>query len=336
MSAPHSKKVVLLALAANFGIAIAKFVAYLLTASAALLAEAIHSLADTGNQLLLLLGMKKAAKPPDDRHPFGYKMESYFWSFIVAIMLFSLGGLFAIYEGVHKLQSLRVELASGPAKPMEHPAVAIGVLLVSIALEGYSWIAATKLINKLRGDQGLFAFIEDSKSTEIIVIWMEDTGALIGLFLALSGVGLVLLTGNPYWDVYSTFAIGVLMVLIAFFVARETKSLLIGESATKESQAIIKKLVAETDGVVRVMGLRTMQLGEDEFVAALKIQWQEGMPVEEVSRRTNALETRIREAIPRARYLFLEPDVYDPNKASGSDADGEAPDSLKELERFSD
>jgi cation diffusion facilitator family transporter len=313
-----SKKVVLLALAANFGIATAKFVAFMVTASSAMLAEAIHSLADTGNQLLLLLGMKRASKPPDDRHEFGDKMESYFWSFIVAIMLFSLGGLFAVYEGIHKLHELEAAMAAGRATKMDHPVVAIGVLLVSIVLEGWSWIAATRHVNALRGEQGLVSFIEDSKSTEIIVIWMEDTGALIGLAFALGGVVLVLVTGNPMWDVYSTFAIGVLLVVIAFFVARETKSLLIGEAATKESQDTIRKLVSDTEGVRTLMSMRSMQLGEDEFLVALKIQWQAGLPVEEVSRQTNDLEARIRAAVPRARYIFVEPDTFDPDKAKGA------------------
>jgi cation diffusion facilitator family transporter len=316
MSSHASKNVVLLALGANLGIALAKLVAFLLTASAAMLAEAIHSFADTGNQLLLLLGMRQAAKPPDEQHPFGYKMESYFWSFVVAIMLFTVGGLFAIYEGIHKLHALRVAEAAGQHVTMEHPTVAIAVLLVSIALEGYSWVAATREINRQRGELGLFAFIHESKSTEVIVIWMEDSGALVGLLLALAGVILVVLTGDHYWDVYSTFAIGTLLVLIAFFVARETKSLLIGEAATQESQATIVRLVGATEGVVRLMNLRTMQLGEDEFVAALKIQWEGTLTVAEVAARTNALEARIREALPRARHLFLEPDTFDPAKAA--------------------
>lgn len=309
MSDHSSKKVVLLALGANFGIAVAKFVAFFLTASSAMLAEAIHSLADTGNQLLLLLGMRRASKPPDHRHPFGYKMESYFWSFIVAIMLFSLGGLFALYEGYHKLHDIRAALAAGEVVEMSHPSVAIGVLLVSICLEGYSWLAATKEINKLRGEQGLWSFIEDSKSTEIIVIWMEDTGALTGLLLAMAGVILALVTGNPYFDVYSTFAIGVLMVAIAFFVARETKSLLIGEGATQQSLDAIAELAEGTEGVVKVINMRSMQLGEDEILVALKLHWENALTIEEVSRRTNALEAAIREALPRARYLFIEPDI---------------------------
>jgi len=310
-----SKKVILLALGANTGIAIAKFVAFFMTASASLLAEAIHSLADTGNQLLLLLGMKRAAKPPDERHPFGYKMESYFWSFIVAVMLFTLGGLFALYEGVHKLHELDVLAAAGETYTMNRPEVAIGVLVVAILLEGFSWVVATKEVNRLRGEESLIHFIEGSKSTEIIVIWMEDTAALIGLFLALGGVGLVLATGNPYWDAYATFAIGALLVAIAFFVARETKSLLIGEAATEESQDTIRKLAVETEGVVELMNLRTMQLGEDEFLAALKIQWQEELTVAEVIELTNDLERRIRSTIPRARYVFVEADTFDPEKA---------------------
>jgi cation diffusion facilitator family transporter len=315
VSAHASKKVVLLALTANFGIATAKFVAFVFTSSSAMLAEAIHSLADTGNQFLLLLGMARAGKPPDDRHEFGYKMESYFWSFIVAIMLFSLGGLFAIYEGYHKLHELEVTLAAGKPAQMEHPAVAIGVLLVSVALEGASWIAATRQVNSLRGEQGLISFIEDSKSTEIIVVWMEDTGALIGLAFALLGIILALVTGNPFWDVYSTFGIGVLLIVIAFFVARETKSLLIGEAASKEAQAIVRKEVLQTEGVESLMSMRSMQLGEDEFLVALKMAWQRGLAVEEVARRTNDMEARIRAAIPRARYIFVEADTFDAEKA---------------------
>lgn len=310
-----SKKVILLALAANTGIAIAKFVAYFLTQSASLLAEAIHSLADTGNQLLLLLGMKKAAKPPDERHPFGYKMESYFWSFIVAVMLFSLGGLFAIYEGLHKLHELDAMQAAGEVFQLNHPEIAIGVLVVAIFLEGYSWFVATREVNHLRGEEGLFQFIESSKSTEIIVIWMEDTGALVGLFLALGGILLVMFTGNPYWDVYATFSIGVLLVAIAFLVARETKSLLIGEAATPEAQAKLRELVGATEGPVTLMNMRTMQLGEDEILVALKLQWPEDLSVGEVVARTNDLETRIRTTMPRARYVFVEADVFDEEKA---------------------
>ncbi len=311
-----SKKVIYLALMANAGIACAKFVAFFITASASMMAEAIHSVADTGNQVLLLWGMKKAAKPPDAQHPFGYKMESYFWSFIVAVMLFTLGGLFAIYEGLHKLAELHALEEAGERYSMTHPEVAIGVLLFGILLDGYSWLAATKEVNRLRGKEGLLSFIESSKSTEIIVIWMEDTGALVGLLLALGGVALVLTTGNPYWDVYATFAIGGLLVVIAFLVARETKSLLIGEAASGEAQDAIRALVAETPGVVRLMNMRTMQLGEDEFLVALKLEWDGALNVEEVAARTNELEHRIRSTIPRARYVFVEADVYDPGKAA--------------------
>ena len=307
-----SKKVILLALGANAGIAAAKFGAFFMTASASMMAEAIHSLADTGNQLLLLLGMKKAAKPPDERHPFGYKMESYFWSFIVAVMLFSMGGLFAIYEGMHKLDELS---AAGGVHTMENPEIAIGVLIIAIFLEKFSWYVATKEVNHLRGKESLLSFIEGSKSTEIIVIWMEDTAALVGLFLALGGILLVLATGNPYWDAYATFAIGVLLVLIAFFVARETKSLLIGESATQESQDTIRKIVEDHPGVTQLMNMRTMQLGEDEFLVALKVQWGDDLDVTQVIQGTNAIESRIRETLTRARYIFIEADRFDEEKA---------------------
>jgi cation diffusion facilitator family transporter len=311
-----SKKVILVALAANFGIAVAKFVAFLLTRSSSMLAESIHSVADTSNQLLLLLGMKRAARPPDEAHPFGYKMESYFWSFIVALLLFSVGGLFAIYEAAHKLGELNEAIAAGETPSLTNPLVAIVVLLVSIALEGYSWIAATREVNHLRGNRSMWQFIESSKSTEIIVIWMEDTGALVGLILALCGVGLTLLTGNPYWDVYATFAIGGLLVMIAFFVSRETKSLLIGESADKEDLQVIAGLVKETPGVINLMNMRSMQLGNDEFLVTVKIQWEADLLIGEVSARTNALEERIRATSPWARYIIVEPDVYDPVKAA--------------------
>jgi cation diffusion facilitator family transporter len=311
-----SKKVILVALAANFGIAIAKFVAFLLTRSSSMLAESIHSVADTSNQLLLLLGMKRAARPPDEDHPFGYKMESYFWSFIVALLLFSVGGLFAIYEAAHKLGELNEAIAAGETPGLTNPLVAIVVLSVSIALEGYSWMAATREVNHLRGDRSMWQFIESSKSTEIIVIWMEDTGALIGLIFALCGVGLTLLTGNPYWDVYATFAIGVLLVLIAFFVSRETKSLLIGESADKKDLEVIAGLAKQTPGVISLMNMRSMQLGNDEFLVTLKLQWEAELLIGEVSARTNALEDRIRTTSPWARYIIIEPDVYDPVKAA--------------------
>lgn len=311
-----SKKVILLALGANFGIAVAKFVAFLLTQSSSLLAESIHSVADTGNQLLLLLGMNKASRAPDEDHPFGYKMESYFWSFIVALMLFSLGGLFAIYEAFHKLHEVHAALAAGQTPTLHNPSVAIGVLCVSIALEGYSWFAATREVNRTRGNKTMLQFIKHSKSTEIIVIWMEDTGALVGLLLALGGVGLTLATGNPYWDVYATFAIGGLLVVIAFMVSRETKSLLIGEAADKEYLKDIEKQVELTPGVVSLMNMRSMQLGDDEFLVTLKIQWEGDLLISEVAARTNDLEDRIRAQSPWARYIIVEPDVFDPVKAA--------------------
>ena len=198
---------------------------------------------------------------------------------------------------------------------MSNPGIAIGVLAIAIVSRGFSWFVATREVNRLRGKTGLLQFIEGSKSTEIIVIWMEDTAALIGLFLAMGGMGLVLVTGNPYWDAYSTFAIGILLVVVAILVGRETKSLLIGEAATPESQELIRKLVMETEGIVDLMNLRTMQLGEDEFLAALKIQWDPELTLAQVVERTNELEDRIRKTITRARYVFVEADTFDPEKA---------------------
>ena len=198
---------------------------------------------------------------------------------------------------------------------MENPEIAIGVLIIAILLEGFSWFVATKEVNHLRGKESLLSFIEGSKSTEIIVIWMEDTAALVGLFLALGGILLALSTGNPYWDAYATFAIGALLVLIAFLVARETKSLLIGESATQESQDMIRKILEEHEGVMQLMNMRTMQLGEDEFLVALKVQWRDEFDLDAVIQGTNEIETTIRQTLPRARYIFIEADRFDEEKA---------------------
>ena len=304
MASHGSKRVVVFALLANAGIACAKFVAAFLTGSAAMLAEAVHSCADTGNQVLLLVGMSRAKRPPSETHPFGYAMESYFWSFLVAVMLFSLGGLFSIYEGLHKLEEVH--------EPAEHGggyfAVAIAVLLVSIVLEGISWWVATKEVNRHRGKLGLLRYIEESKSPEIIVVWMEDTGAMIGLFLALVGVSLTALTGNPLYDALGSLAIGCLLVVIAVVVGREVKSLLIGEAALPETRETIRRVVESTPGVGRLLNLLTMQMGESEVLVAMKVEWTEKMSSDELVERINAMEKAIHEASPRVRWLFVEPD----------------------------
>ncbi|MHC5009927.1 MAG: cation diffusion facilitator family transporter [Planctomycetota bacterium] len=303
--AGHSKKVVLFALVANLGIAIAKFIAWLFTRSPAMIAEAIHSVADTSNQILLLFGMYRAARPPSEHHQFGYKMESYFWSFVVAILLFSLGGLFAIYHGYHALQ----EAAHAE---MPNYTAAIIVLCVGLLLEGYSWLVATQVVNRLRGPMSLPRFIRRSKSPEVIVVWLEDTGALLGMFIALVGIVLAMITGDVRWDAYASLTIGALLVVIAIVVARETKSLLIGEAASLADQAAIREVVDGFDGVERLLRMRTMQLGEDEILVALAIVWRDDLSGVELAEGINRLEAGIREVVPRARYLFVEPDLAPP------------------------
>ncbi|MFI0355441.1 cation diffusion facilitator family transporter [Actinomadura sp. 9N407] len=301
MSVEGSTKAVVTALGANLGIAVTKFVAYLLTSSSSMLAESIHSVADSSNQALLLIGGKRAARSATPEHPFGYGRERYIYAFIVSIVLFSAGGLFALYEGWHKI--------SDPHPITSWHWVPIAVLLVAIVLESMALRTAVKESNAVRGSAGWVQFIRRSKSPELPVILLEDTGALAGLLFALAGVGLTLATGDGIWDGLGTAAIGVLLVVIAFVLATEVKSLLIGESAGPEQISAIERAIVAGDDVPSVIHMRTLHLGPDELLVAAKIAIDVADDAYQVAAAINGAEDRIRQAVPIARLIYLEPDI---------------------------
>jgi cation diffusion facilitator family transporter len=295
----HGTKAIIAALGANLGIAIAKFIAFLVTGASSMLAEAIHSVADSGNQVLLLVGGKRAARAATPDHPFGYGRDRYIYAFIVAIVLFSVGGLFAIYEGYHKLTHPE-ELTS--------PIWAIGVLVVAIGLESFSLRTAVKETAAVKGgSQSYWQFIRRARQPELPVILLEDVGALVGLVLALFGVSLAAITGNGVFDGIGTVCIGVLLVVIAFVLAIETKSLLIGESATPQDVEKIRRALEGTG--TSVIHMKTMHLGPDEVLVAAKIAVAQDETAEGVAREIDAAEAAIREAVPMARVIYLEPDI---------------------------
>ena len=301
MSAEGSTKAVITALGANLGIAVTKFVAFALTGSSSMLAEAIHSVADSSNQVLLLIGGKRAQRRATEEHPFGYGRERYIYAFLVAIVLFSLGGLFALYEAWHKI--------SDPHPIDEWQWVPIVVLLVAMVLEGTALRTAVKESNRSRDGAGWMQFVRRSKSPELPVILLEDTGALTGLVFALAGVGLTLITGNGVWDGIGTAAIGVLLAAIAIMLATEVKSLLIGESAAPGQVRAIRAAIVAGDDVPSVIHMRTMHLGPEELLVAAKIAIDLSDDAREVADAINDAEARIRAAVPIARLIYLEPDV---------------------------
>jgi cation diffusion facilitator family transporter len=299
VSAGGGTKAILAALAANAGIALAKFVGFAITGASSMLAEAVHSVADTSNQGLLLLGQKTSQRKATKEHPFGFGRDRYFYSFIVALMLFSLGSAFAFYEGIHKLQH---------PEPLTTPIVAVIILVFAIALEGYSFRTAIVESRKIKGDVTWWGFIRQSRTPELPVVLLEDAGALLGLVFALFGIGLAVITGDPFWDGVGTLMIGTLLGVIAVILIVEMKSLLIGEGATpKELDAISAVVVGGR--VRRLIHIRTQYLGPDELLVAAKIALEAGLPLSEVAVEIDAAEARIREAVPAARLIYLEPDL---------------------------
>jgi cation diffusion facilitator family transporter len=305
-------RAIIAALAANLGIAVTKFVAWLLTGSSSMLAEAIHSVADSGNQLLLLLGGKRSRREATTEHPFGYGRERYIYAFIVSIVLFSVGGLFALYEAFHKIQH--------PEPIEEWQWVPVVVLIVAIGLESYSFMTAIKESNHTRGTVSWVNFVRRAKAPELPVVLLEDTGALIGLVFALFGVVLTLITGNGVWDGLGTAAIGLLLVVIAFVLAIETKSLLLGEGATPEVLTRIEKAVLAGDGIERIIHMKTLHLGPEELLVAAKIAVPRTERADDLARHINETEARIREAVPIARVIYIEPDIYHPEAAQAASA----------------
>jgi cation diffusion facilitator family transporter len=311
MSASGGNKAIVAALAANLGIAVTKFVAWGLSGSSSMLAEGVHSLADSGNQLLLLLGGRKSRKLADREHPFGYGRERYIYAFIVSIVLFSIGGLFSLYEGWHKL--------SDP-HPLTLPLVPIVVLLVAIGLESFSLRTAVKESNHVRNGQSWVQFVRHAKAPELPVVLLEDVAALIGLVLAFLGVGLTILTGDPIWDAIGTLAIGALLVLVAIVLGVETKSLLVGEGATTADAALIEKAILNGPQTSRIIHLKTLYLGPDELLVAAKLAFDSTENFADVAAAIDIVEARIRSAVPLARAIYLEPDVWIADKAASPDA----------------
>ncbi len=296
-------RAVVAALLANAAIAAAKFVGWIITGSSAMLAEAVHSVADSGNQGLLLLGGKRAKRAADEEHPFGYGRERYFWAFVVALVLFTLGGLFSLYEGYHKLE----ERAEGHG--LDSPVVALAILGFAIVAEAFSFRTAIHESAKVKGSQTWMRFIRTSRSPELPVVLLEDLGALVGLLLAFVGVGLTAATGDLLYDALGTMAIGLLLLVIAVFLVIEMKGLLIGEGATRDQvQAIRTALVG--DGVTRVIHLRTLHIGPEELLVGAKVALADDLDVSQVAHAIDAAEVRVRRVVPIARPMYLEPDLY--------------------------
>ncbi|MGH3907111.1 MAG: cation diffusion facilitator family transporter [Pseudonocardiaceae bacterium] len=307
MSASGGTKAIIAALLANAGIAVAKFIGYGVTGSSSMLAEAVHSVADTSNQGLLLLGQKRARREATQEHPFGYGRDRYFYSFVVALLLFSLGSVFALYEGIHKL---------GGHEPLTSPMVAVVILVVAIGLESQSFRIAIRESRPLKGDGTWWQFIRQAKTPELPVVLLEDAGALVGLILALGGVGLSTLTGDPVWDAIGTLCIGVLLGVIAIILIVETKSLLIGEGCgSAELRAVRAALLG--GGVDRVIHVKTQYLGPDELLVAAKIAAPASMSTAELARVIDEAEGRVRAAVPAARIIYLEPDLDRTPAAAG-------------------
>jgi cation diffusion facilitator family transporter len=299
VSAGGGTKAILAALGANAGIAVAKFIGFAITGASSMLAEAVHSVADTSNQGLLLLGQKTSQRKATKEHPFGFGRDRYFYSFIVALMLFTLGSAFAFYEGIHKLQH---------PEALTSPMVAVVILVVAIGLETYSFRTAIVESRKIKGDVSWWGFIRQSRTPELPVVLLEDAGALFGLVFALFGVGLSVLTGDPVWDAVGTLMIGALLGVIAIILIIEMKSLLIGEGATAPELDKIEKAVV-SGRVQRLIHIRTQYIGPDEMLVAAKIALEPGLPLTDVANEIDAVEKRIRESVPAARLIYLEPDL---------------------------
>jgi len=296
-----STRAILAAFLANLGIAIVKFVAFLFTGAASMLAESIHSVADTGNQALLALGGRSGRRAPTAEHPCGFGRERYFWAFLVAVVLFTLGSLFALFEGYEKLRH---------PQQVESPAWAFGALLVAIALESWSLRTAVREADKVRVGQSWWTFIRRSKSPELPVVLLEDVGALLGLSCALVGVSLAAVTGESRFDAVGSIAIGLLLGVIAVTLGTEMRSLLIGEAASQAEVAAIRAALSDGPVVRRLIHLRTLQLGPDELLVGAKVELDPALSFAEVAQAIDEAERRVRARVPAARVIYLEPDCH--------------------------
>jgi cation diffusion facilitator family transporter len=303
-------KAVVAAFAANLGIAVIKFAAFLLTGSASMLAESVHSVADTGNQVLLFVGRGRSIRPASDEHPFGFGRERYFYGFVVSVMLFTVGAAFSVYEGIHKITN---------PEEIRSPLIAFVVLALSFVLEAFSLRTAIGEANKVRGDRNWGTFIRRSKSPELPVVLLEDLAALIGLTFAFAGVALSVLTGDGRWDGVGSLAIGLLLGTAAAILAVEMKSLLIGESASPEVQRMIVDALEAGPELARVIHMRTVHISPDSILVAAKVEVRDADTTAQVAAAIDTAERRVRSAVPIARVIYLEPDIYRPAKADESD-----------------
>jgi len=294
-------RAILYAFLANFGIAIAKTWAAGVTGSGSMMAEAIHSYADTGNQVLLYLGLKQSQRPADDEHPLGYGKLSYFWSFIVAILLFSMGGVFSIYEGMHKLQH---------PEPLTQLWIAIVVLVLAIVLEGSSLFGALREIRKVRGARPFGEWLKHTRNSELVVVLGEDVGAQFGLILALGFLILAAITGNPIYDAFGSICIGVILIVISAFIAWRIRSLLVGRSADPDIQEAIDEIIAAQESIEICFNTITVQFGPDTMLAA-KVKMRSGQSIGEAVASINALERDLKARVPNLKWCFIEPDVAD-------------------------
>jgi cation diffusion facilitator family transporter len=295
-----SKKAIIAAFLANLAIAIAKLVGFVLTGAASMLAESVHSFADSGNQGLLFLGGARARKRATPAHPFGYGRERYFWSFVVALVLFTLGGLFALFEGIEKVRE---------PHEIEGAGVAFVILGLAILAEGFSFRTAIKESKHFKGRESWWQFIRRSKSPELPVVLLEDFGALLGLTFAVLGLGMAEITGNARFDAVGSIAIGILLCVIAVILVVEMKGLLIGEAASPDALASIQQAMESTDRVQRVIHMRTEHLGPDELLVAAKLSFDSTLELPALAEAINEVEHRVRQAVPTARVIYIEPDI---------------------------
>ena len=300
MSAEGGTRAILAAMLANLGIAITKFFAFLVSGSSSMLAESVHSVADSGNQVLLLIGGRRSRRAATPEHPFGYGRERYLYAFVVSIVLFAVGGLFSMYEGVHKIRH---------PEELTNIVVPIVVLLVAIGLEGFSLRTAVVESNKVRRGLSWVQFVRRAKAPELPVVLLEDVGALIGLALALAGVGLTAVTGDAVWDGLGTVAIGTLLIVIAIVLGIETKSLLLGEGALPSDVDAIRAALLDGVDIKRVIHMKTLFLGPEELLVAAKITLSSSASVADVAKAINDAEARIRASVPVPMVIYLEPDV---------------------------
>jgi cation diffusion facilitator family transporter len=301
MSTSGGNKAIIAALSANLGIAVTKFVAWFFSGSSSMLAEGVHSLADSGNQLLLLLGGRKAKKAADSEHPFGHGRERYVYAFVVSIILFSVGGVFSLYEGVEKLRE---------PHPLDVPWLPVLVLAISLTLEGFSLRTAVREARPAKGSMSWPAFIRRAKAPELPVVLLEDAAALLGLAFAMVGVVLTWITGNGVFDAIGTLAIGLLLVAVAVVLGIETKSLLVGEGASAEDVAAMRAAVLDGPEAESIIHMKTLYLGPDELLLGVKVAMPGRTVLSDVASAINAIENRVRAAVPIARVIYVEPDVW--------------------------